>query len=160
MNELTDIIVYLYKNYPNPKELSKARVVKMLYLADWKNCIDSDKQITNVKWYFNHYGPYVDGIVDEIKNDSRFTTTWVNNSFGGPKELILLNPNAQVNQEIAPETSKILDFVIESTSPLYWNDFITLVYSTYPIRTQPRYTHLNLVSLAKEYKSEKTKISA
>jgi hypothetical protein len=46
----------------------------------------------------------------------------------------------------------VLDFVIEQTAPLYWNDFIKLVYSTYPVVTQPRFLPLDLVKLALEYR--------
>jgi hypothetical protein len=48
-----------------------------------------------------------------------------------------------------------LDFVIEKTKDLEWNDFIRLIYSTYPIVTQDKYSKLDLVSLAKEYQKTK-----
>jgi hypothetical protein len=35
-----------------------------------------------------------------------------------------------------------------------WNDFIRLVYSTYPIMSQERGTELDLAALAEEYRSE------
>ena len=53
------------------------------------------------------------------------------------------------------EIQKILDFVINATAKMNWNSFISLVYSTYPIRTMSRYSELNLPALAKEYEEEK-----
>ena len=46
---------------------------------------------------------------------------------------------------------RILDFVMEGSAPLNWNEFIKLVYSTYPIVSQERYAKLDLVRLAQEY---------
>lgn len=152
---ISDILVYLFKIYPNPGELSKARVVKMLYLIDWKNCIEHGKQITSINWYFNHYGPYVDDIVNIIRTDGRFEIRWVTNVFGSPKEIISLKADVETPTNIPKADVAILDFVINLSHPLYWNDFIDLIYSTYPVRTQPRYTFLDLPKLASEYKSIK-----
>lgn len=48
-----DLVRYIIKNYPNPEELSKARINKIMYLIDWKSAIENEKQITNIKWIFN-----------------------------------------------------------------------------------------------------------
>jgi hypothetical protein len=36
----------------------------MVYLADWRSAITRGKQITDIVWEFNYYGPYVDDIVN------------------------------------------------------------------------------------------------
>lgn len=150
MDTLKDIIKYFYAHYPFRNELSKARVVKMVYLADWKSAIIQQKQLTQIDWFFNHYGPYVSEIIEEISNDEDFEIKTVSNYFGGDKDLVVLNAKFK-NPIVSPATKDILDFVIQKTSNLYWSDFINLIYSTYPIVNSPRYTHLNLVALAKEY---------
>ena len=150
MNTLKDIIKYLYLNYPHKNELSKARVVKMIYLADWKSSILYQKQITEIQWYFNHYGPYVSDIIDTIRNDADFTITSQVNIYGEIKELIKLN-EIYSSPVISSDAQSVLDFVIKKTSSLSWEDFIQLVYSTYPIVTQPKYSNLNLEKLAVEY---------
>ncbi len=155
MENLAEVIYYIFCNYPNPFELSKARVVKMVYLADWKSAIDQGKQITAVEWYYNHYGPYVKEIIEEIKNDNRFEIRETSNSFGEYKELIILKYKTSKNFKLDESTIKILDFVINATSKLYWNDFIDLIYSTYPIVIMPKFSTLDLVKLAKEYNKVK-----
>jgi len=150
MDSLIDIVKYIYVNYPHKKELSKARVVKMVYLADWKSALVQGKQLTSINWFFNHYGPYVSSIIEEIRKDSDFVISWVTNTFGEPKELVMLKNNF-TQPKVSKETQDILDFVISKTAPLYWEDFINLVYSTYPIVNTPRFSELDLVSLAKEY---------
>ncbi len=151
MNTLKNIIKYLYLNYPYKSELSKARMVKMVYLADWKCAIQYQRQLTDIKWYFNHYGPYVSDIIDAIRCDNDFTISTQLNVYGEPKELIRINEKCEI-PILSDEAKYILDFVIQKTSSLSWEQFIRLVYSTYPIVTQPRYSTLNLVQLASLYK--------
>jgi hypothetical protein len=49
------------------------------------------------------------------------------------------------------EEKEILDFVIESSSTKNWDEFIKLVYSTWPIATEERYSKLDLAGLARAY---------
>lgn len=153
MNTLIDIVKYLYLHYPYQGELSKARVVKMIYLADWRSCLVRDQQITSIHWYFNHYGPYVSEIIDAIRNDDDFIIHSATNMFGDSKEIVVLQ-NQQCKVNVSDDVKSILDFVIEKTSKLNWNEFINLIYSTYPVVTQPRYTYFDLVKLSKEYKEK------
>jgi hypothetical protein len=151
MEKLNDVILFLFKNYPNPLELSKARLVKMIYLADWKSAITNSKQLTDVKWYYNHYGPYVNEIIDSIKSDNKFELEWISNSDGEPKELIKLR-DKNANYTLSKESQEILKFVIDKTYPLYWSDFINLVYSTYPVKKSAKYSNLDLIEFSNEYK--------
>jgi hypothetical protein len=151
-NTVLDCVKYLFLHYPYHGELSKARVVKMIYLADWRSCLVRGCQITPIRWYFNHYGPYVSEIIDSIRNDQDFLIQSVTNMFGDSKELIILR-NKQCEINISDEVSGILDYVISNTSNLSWDQFISLVYSTYPIVSQSRYSYLDLVQLSTEYKS-------
>jgi hypothetical protein len=151
MENTIDILKYLFSKYPNPYELSKARVVKMVYLADWRSAITQNKQLTDIKWIYNHYGPYVDDIISLLREDKNFEITSGLNSYNQPKELIRLS--GKVTYNIRETTKEILDFVIAKTSILYWDDFIKLVYSTYPILKEKKLNELNLVKLATEYKN-------
>ena len=55
---------------------------------------------------------------------------------------------------MSDELIKIIDTVIEKTKNMSWTSFINFIYSTYPIVTSNRYTHLNLVEKAQQYKIE------
>jgi hypothetical protein len=151
MNKLLDIIVFIFQTYPNIKELSKPRLVKLIYLTDWKNCVDNGNQLTNINWFFNHYGPYVDDIIELIKEKTDFFE--VNSSinpYGGVSEKITLKnsytPNLSTNEK------SIITFIIEKTSHLSWTNFISLVYSTFPIRNNSKYSFLNLKDDATKFK--------
>lgn len=151
MFNLKEIMSYFCLNYPYPNELSNARLTKMVYLSDWFSCLVLGKQITHIRWVFNHYGPYVDDIVDVAKRDSLFTISTVQNYYGDNK-IIISCDDLSYKPMISEEVKEILDFVINKTKSMYFNEFIDYVYSTYPISSQSRYVNLDLVYLAKEYK--------
>lgn len=151
MFNLKEVMSYFCLNYPYPNELSNARLTKLVYLADWFNCLVYDRQITDINWVFNHYGPYVDDIIDTARIDSIFTITSTKNHYGDSKIIISCDKNYK--PFISNEMKRIMDFVIEKTKSMYFNDFINYVYSTYPISSQSRYINLGLVKLAKEYKA-------
>ncbi|MDA3078131.1 Panacea domain-containing protein [Campylobacter sp. JMF_06 NA1] len=148
---IVDLTKYIIEHYPYPKELSKARLNKIIYLVDWKFVLEYEKQLTSINWKFNHYGPYVDEIKDAIQSDNRFSITSTTTIYGNPKDIIELVDNKNFVEPNFDEKN-IIDFIIDKTKKLYWNEFIELVYSTYPIISQEKGTNLDLVKLAKEYK--------
>ncbi len=152
MEKLKALIAHLIDNYPYKFELSKARLTKMVYLCDWLSAYHCDKQITDIKWFFNHYGPYVDDVVNCARNNPEFEILIESNCFGSTKEVIKAR-EALNTDALNTADKRIIDFVIGKTAGLNWNNFIDLVYSTYPIATQPRYTYLDLENLAKKCKA-------
>lgn len=153
--ETLDLIRYIINNYLYPNELSKARLNKIIYLIDWKSAIENYQQVTNINWVFNHYGPYVTDIESLILNDNRFRINSTTNIYGNEKNIIKL-VNDKNFKDPNQEIKQIIDFVLEKTKKFYWNEFISLVYSTYPIISQEKGSELNLVELAKEYNELKT----
>lgn len=153
MATLEGVIAYICKNYPLPDELSKARLTKLVYLADWESCIKAGKQITAINWYFHNFGPYVDDVINEAKSSRVLRVKQTENMYGDKKELIYLVEKAKI-PELSDGEKEVIKSVINDTKRLYWNDFIKHVYETYPISTSERYTQLNLVGLAKSYKQK------
>jgi hypothetical protein len=149
---ISNIIKYLLKEYPHKAELSASRLTKMIYLMDWKSSIDNGYQITNAKWHFDHYGPYVDDFVEIAKEDKDITIQNTSNFYGGRKQLFKLSDSFDGKVEITPEQKKIADFVIDATKKKNYENFIQLVYSTYPIISNNRYSNLDLVDMANKYK--------
>lgn len=152
--EILDIVAYFVRN--SQIELSKGRLNKLVYLADWKYALDYGKQLSSISWKFNHYGPYVNEIEKSIESDSlkRFKITHQETSyFGHSKYTINLVNDLNF---VAPNDSEkeILDIILGLTNKLNWIDFINLVYSTYPIKVSERGKILNLVALAKQYRNK------
>ncbi len=150
MTDLKDIMAYLVKKYPFKHELSNARVTKIVYLADWRNSIINQKQISDIQWKFDDYGPFVWDILNTAKFSTVFDTLETTNPYGQKKVSISLK-NSDYNPNITESEKEILDYVISKTMRLNWDGFIKLVYSTYPILKSERYSELNLVEFAKQY---------
>jgi Antitoxin SocA-like, Panacea domain len=152
-NIISNLIKYILVNYPYKSELSASRLTKILYLADWKSSIEKDSQITSATWHFHHYGPYVDDFLKIAKEDSDINVVNTATMFGGKKQQIELNKDFNSDIEVSHENKEILDFVIEATKDKNYEDFIKLVYSTYPVISSNRYSDFDLVAMARDYKS-------
>ena len=151
MNRLQSIIAYFCLNYPYPNELSNSRLTKLIYLADWLSSLADRRQLTAINWLFNHYGPYVDDIKNTVIFSDNFLLQNDQNMYGSSKNMIkfLGNPNEIF---LTDRDISILNLVIEKTKGKYYNEFIDYVYSTYPVQSQNRYSNLDLVRLANEYR--------
>jgi hypothetical protein len=147
---LRDIVAYVGKNYPYKDELSNARVTKMIYLADWRSAITRGEQLTDLEWEFSHYGPYANNVKQVAETDPAFEVISTKNSYGGQKDLIQVADNVDY-PSLTEDEKELLDCVVSSSASKNWDDFIKLVYSTYPIVTQDRFSKLDLVKLAREY---------
>ncbi len=152
MADLKNVIAYLVMHYPHKNELSKARLTKMIYLADWKSALDRGKPVTDIAWRFNHYGPYVDDVHKLALEDPAFDVQSEVTPFGNRKERIVLKQK-NIDIRVADEEAAILDHVIEQTRRLTWDPFIKLVYSTYPILSGTRGESLDLLNAAKRYRN-------
>jgi len=153
MAKLSDIIGYLCENYPYVDELSKARLAKMIYLGDWKSALEEGHQISKIRWVFNHYGPYVDDVINVANADKSFKVIVEQNAYGDLKERIELFEKRDWSS-LSEKDKEWLDHVIDQTKCLYWKDFIKLVYSTFPVLVSEKLTQLDLERLAERYKSE------
>jgi hypothetical protein len=153
---INNISAYIIKHYPKPNELSKARLNKIIYLIDWKNVLTTHTQMTSIEWKYNHYGPYVDIIENTLRKDSHFKFYETSNIYGTKKTIIQLKDDTGFQEPNANE-KRIIDFIIEKTRRFNFNEFIKLVYSTYPIISQPKGSKLNLIELANEYNIIKKK---
>lgn len=154
MAELQDIIAYLLAKYPHKSELSNARVTKMIYLADWRSAITRSCQISSISWHFDNYGPFVWDVKDAVeKHPSLFKIEDSQNMFGERKCQFALADTSYV-PNLKQDEQVILDHVIQSTKSLHWNSFINLVYSTYPVLSSDRFTSLDLVTKASEYRQQ------
>ncbi|CAI6141002.1 TPA: SocA family protein [Acinetobacter baumannii] len=151
MNRLQSIIAYLCIHYPYPSELSNSRLTKLVYLADWFSALADDEQLTNINWLFNHYGPYVDDVKNAVLYSHNFSLHNDQNIFGSNKNVIMFHGDDE-EIRLSDRDKRILDLVIDKTKGKYYNEFIDYVYSTYPVQSQNRYSNLDLIRLAREYK--------
>lgn len=139
-NSLNNLIKYFCSMYPHAQELSKARLTKMVYLADWESYKLTQQQISNINWYFDNFGPYVTDIVDTAYNDPDIRVVSTRTIYGTDKTLIEYQGDAPILDD---SIKAILDKVIDTTKPLSWKNFIDYVYATPPIKQSARYNYLD-----------------
>lgn len=137
---ISDLIKFLCIKYPYSKELSNARLTKLIYLIDWEASKNLGSQVTEIEWYFDNFGPYVSDVVDVASEDSNISVENTKTVYGSKKTLIKYSG---VLPEINPKISKIADQVINNTKHLNFDDFIKYVYSTPPIKNSSKYSYLN-----------------
>lgn len=153
---LKDILAYLLKNYPHAAHLSNARVTKMVYLSDWRHAIKHKKQISNIDWIFSNHGPFVTDIENTIEQHGDLFRRFETTTFFGNKKIQFAFRNPDYIPQLQKSEKEAIDHVIKVTKDLSWDEFIHLVYSTYPIVASDKYRHLNLIDLANKYKSIST----
>lgn len=155
--KLHDLMAFLYLKISYKADLSKARFTKLVYLADWKMSQRYGRTISHIEWLFNHYGPYVEDVVNLARDSADFNVVVTRNAYGSIKEQVqfigdIYNCNSLDSDEI-----QVIEEVVRETDPLYFNDFINHVYSTYPVRESNRYSVLDLPKMAqKEVLANKT----
>lgn len=145
-NKLRSVIRYIVKNYPYPDDLTKTRITKLVYLVDWEFMEKYGKQLTNIDWYFDHYGPYVSDVLDDADDDKVLSINKTTSNYGTVKYIV--KPKRDKEDLVYPglynSDTEILDKVISETEDLSWNEFIDYVYSTKPIQNSSRYSKLDL----------------
>jgi hypothetical protein len=151
--KLADVVAYLCAKYPHKSELSNARLTKLVYLADWKSVQDSGRQITDIDWVFNNYGPWVPDVVEAAEADRRFETHRDVNAYGSPRLTVTVDSDVAANADslVDGRTANVLDLVMAETQGMYFNPFIRYVYSTLPVRVTPKGYPLPLASLREQH---------
>lgn len=149
MNKLKEVIRYLLINSSQPSKLTKTKVTKLVYLSDWISSVKRNKQITEIKWYFDHYGPYVSDIYFMAEKDSKIEIESGYNAFGNPKETLVCKiKKEKFKPKLNIEEQEILNKVLETTDDMNWREFIDFVYNTKPIKISKKYSTLDLISIA------------
>lgn len=156
MAQLKHIMAWILKNYPHEQEMSNARLTKMVYLCDWHHTVYSSERMTSIDWYFDNHGPFVWDVKDEaLAQPKWFRLVNTTNMYGSRKTLVELVKTDYSGGGLSDSEKESISKIIEKTKALFWDDFITFVYSTYPILSSEKYSHLELEALADRFRNEK-----
>lgn len=154
-NSLHDILAYILlrsEQILKRKGLSKYRITKIVYLCDWCYACACGRQITDIHWFFDNYGPFVWDVYNTlIKDSSLFELSVILTPYENEITTFSLK-NMAYAPNITRDVQDCLEYVLEHVVNLKNQEFTNLVYATYPIRTSRRYTSLNLVDKANEYR--------
>ncbi len=148
--KLHDLMAILYSRISHKADLSKARFTKLVYLVDWKMSQRHGRTISNIEWLFNHYGPYVDDVINLARDSTDFDIIVTRNAYGSIKEQVYFSGDIYNCNSLDNDEFQVVESVVQETDPLYFNDFIHHVYSTYPVRNSNRYSVLDLPKMAQK----------
>ena len=137
--------------------MTDGRLTKLVYLSDWRACLDIGNQISTIEWYFDNFGPYVKDVKRQAEaNPELFKIEITNNDFGSLKRLIKIKSGSDYKPKLSDEAQEILNKVTQlNDTKTTWSEFIKFIYKTYPVVSMPRYSYLNLKKLSSDYKKNK-----
>jgi hypothetical protein len=164
MDNIRNIAIYIFQNYPNPLELSISRLVKLVFLADWKSSIINDRQITNIKWSKRSRGPYGIEVAESISTDKLhfnilFNDDYINHDLNISNLDFLISPikneEPKSDFDLLDEDKKILDDVLSATAEFNWQELSIFVDSLFPMIKTSLNQSIDLKELSEEYKNLK-----
>ena len=157
-NSLHEILAYILlrsEQILKRNGLSKYRITKLVYLCDWCFSCACGKQMTDIHWFFDNYGPFVWDVANTLKEDQvLFSSNIVIDSIGNKISSFSIN-YMDYKPNITQDVQECIEYVLRNAVGLKKQEFTDLVYATYPIKTSRRYTSLNLLEKAKEYRRAK-----
>lgn len=153
MERVINILDYLYLQYPNPNRLSISRVMKLLYLVEWRYAITKFKKLTDIEWLQTQYGPFYKYLRTIFNESSNFDIS-IKFDEDNKEQIIIEFLNKKENLTIHDEVKEVVDFVIFHCKDYSWNELNNLVNSTYGILNTPQGQIINMVELAKKYREK------
>jgi hypothetical protein len=127
------------------EDLPLPRLIQLLYLADWKSLIDSEKQITDVQWQIKNSEPIMDE--DSILRVANFFKEEIKSN----PLTVLIGKFTDPKVKLNVHERDILDSVIDIAIKLGDEEFSQLVHSTFPSLNVGENDDVNLPELAKTY---------
>lgn len=151
MDRVINILDYLYLNYPNSNQLSMSRVMKLLYLIEWRYAITKFKKLTDIEWLQTEYGPFNKSLRTIFNESSNFDVS-IKIDDNNKEQIIIVFLNKKENLEAHEETKEVVDFVIQHCKDYSWSELNNLVNSTFGVINTPQGQIINIIQLAKKYK--------
>lgn len=156
---IEDVVEAICNQYPDPTELSSPRLTKLVFLVDWITAVRRGEQATSIGWVYNHYGPFVWDVMDAVRrNPSRFEIEAPRPFATRRWEYVRCKHGA--SPSLPPEVQLAIKDAIRASAGLPWAKFLELVYSTYPIKAQPKFSELNLKELARQHNQQREQLAA
>ncbi len=149
MNKIQQITGY-YLEKSNNRSISKMRLTKIIYLCDWFFSLVHHKKMTNLEWEY-HYCIDTSSLDHQIRYCHPFSIT-MSKGLVEREEYNLLFPLKESEFNLLNENEKkVIDYVIEKTEYLFYNDLINFVYSTYPLQEDTIYRKIDLLGSAARF---------
>jgi uncharacterized phage-associated protein len=132
---LENCIIYLVDNLQG--ELTRTKLVKLLFLADLNYYRQKGGSLTEVTYYSYFYGPFSEKIMEAINNLNGFEIEehCGINPEGKEYYTYAIGKNPRCSEiELVPEGKDVLDSIINQFGYMPLNDLLDYVYKSEPYR--------------------------
>ncbi len=155
MVEIHDIVYALIEQYPRKDYCFRSRIIRLVYLVDWKSLLRYNHRVMTIPWYYDAkrgpYNPIIEKSI-EARKDLFYFSDIENAETHAQKRIYYLKPEAKYMPQLDAKVMSVIAEVVEITKDMGWQQFNTVVHSTYPLITGVRGRLINLEIALNEYK--------
>ena len=151
MERVINVLDYLYLQYPNSNQLSISRVMKLMYLIEWRYAITKFEKLTDIEWMHSEYGPFYKTL-RSIYNESSNYEVCIKLDEKNREQTVIIFLNEKQNLSLKDDAKKVVDFVIDHCKDYSWIELNNLVKSTYGVLNTPQGQIIDVVNLARKYR--------
>ena len=153
MERVINIIDYLYLNYPNSNQLSLSRVMKLLFLIEWRFAITKFEKLTDVEWMQTEYGPFYKALRNIINESSNFEIS-IKLDDNNREQIVIVFLNKKEDINLNEETKEVVNFVIVHCKDYSWSELNNLVNSTFGVLNTQQGHIIDVVNQAIKYRDK------
>jgi 3-dehydroquinate synthase class II len=153
MERVINILDYLYLQYPNSNQLSISRVMKLLYLIEWRYAITKFEKLTDIEWMQTEYGPFYKALRGIFNESSNFEVS-IKLDDNNREQTVIVFLNKKENSDLKEETKEVVNFVIVHCKDYSWSELNNLVNSTYGVLNTQQGQIIDVVNLAIKYREK------
>jgi len=133
-----EVLEYVRDIYDHA-DLEADRAMLTLYLIDWKAAIELRRPISNLEWR-----------IENIPQPTPEQRQVVLSAFEHKPDC----PRVTSVRDIGDDERRIIADIVSRVRTRSDTELLRLVYSTFPVLSQPRHAPVNLVAMADKYKRE------
>jgi len=157
MKKFETVMEYLLSQCESHRKVSLHKLVKMIYLADWRYYLKTGSSLSSLQWEFDKLGPTSSAAVFFAKERNNIDLEYSFSKTGFTRENVTLH-NRSNPYDVTYQERQILDEVIKDTFHLEWEDFMKVIFDTYPITKINKYGLIDLSKYANEYRTKCSEI--
>ena len=135
-----EVLHYIRSIAPDLPADDEDRAMLTLFLIDWKAAIDLRRPITNLEWRIEH-GP------QPMAEQREMLISAIEHVEGCEHQ----HPHLS---ELTDDDKRVIQDIVARVTRRSRTGLLQLVYSTFPVLSQPRHAPINLVAMADKYKRE------
>lgn len=154
MNTVVDIVFELIRKYPHKEYCSRARIQRLVFLADWWMLLHRQRRLIDLNWVFdNRRGPVNVELVATIERATSIFAYQdeINIETGRVRRLFRI-VNEKYTPNLDADAADAIDTVVSVTQEMPWVEFNSFVHSTYPLMNGQRNSVLDMKNLVEAYK--------